>query len=418
MATLKRKATAAILLAELIQDYDKKVTRGKTRRWMKRRPERGYFSTLIMELSAEDSVSFKEMMRMSKGDYLYILKQIERDITPKKILGGNEVINAKARLAVTLRFFATGETFRSLSFQFRISRAGISYIVLEVCKAIVRRIGKIHLQTPRGCEEWLNIAKKFENRWNYPNCIGAVDGKHVVIQPPANSGSMYYNYKQTHSIVLMAVAGPDYECLFADVGTNGRVSDGGVWNKCTLAQKLCNDELHLPPPKCLPFGIEKIPYVFVADSAFALKPNIMKPYPQSALTEDKRVYNYRHSRARRISENLFGIIVNRWRVLRSVIFLPPNTVEHLVLAILSLHNYLRRSGSRNIYCPPGLTDVEDRNGNLIEGSWRQSYNSSSIQPIRTQSVGNNASINAKQIRDTFKDYFSNEGAIPWQWDKY
>ena len=101
MATLKRKATAAILLAELIQDYDKKVTRGKTRRWMKRRPERGYFSTLLMELSAEDSVSFKEMMRMSKGDYLYILKQIERDITPKKILGGNEVINAKARLAVT-----------------------------------------------------------------------------------------------------------------------------------------------------------------------------------------------------------------------------------------------------------------------------------------------------------------------------
>ena len=210
----------------------------------------------------------------------------------------------------------------------------------------------------------------------------------------------------------------DYECLFADVGTNGRVSDGGVWNKCTLAQKLSNDELHLPPPKCLPCGIEQIPYVFVADSAFALKPNIMKPYPQSALTEDKGVYNYRHSRARRISENLFGIIVNRWRVLRSVIFLPPTTVEHLVLAILSLHKYLRKSGSRNIYCPPDLTDVEDRNGNVIEGSWRQSYNSSSIQSIRTQSVGNNASINAKQIRDTFKGYFSNEGAIPWQWDKY
>ena len=158
-----------------------------------------------MELSAEDSVSFKEMMRMSKGDYLYILKQIERDITPKKILGGNEVINAKARLVVTVRFFATGKTFRSLSFQFRISHADISYIVLEVCKALVRHIGEIHLQTPRGCEEWLNIAKKCENRWNYPNCIGAVDGKHVVIQPPANSGSMYYNYKQTHLSLSMLV---------------------------------------------------------------------------------------------------------------------------------------------------------------------------------------------------------------------
>jgi hypothetical protein len=50
------------------------------------------------------------------------------------------------------------------------------------------------------------------------------------MQPPANAGSFFYNYKHTHSIVLMAVAGPDYGCIYADVGTNGRVADGGVWN--------------------------------------------------------------------------------------------------------------------------------------------------------------------------------------------
>ena len=48
----------------------------------------------------------------------------------------------------------------------------------------------------------------------------------VVIFPPSGGGSFYYNYKGTHSVVLMAVAGPNYECLYADVGTNGRVSDG------------------------------------------------------------------------------------------------------------------------------------------------------------------------------------------------
>ena len=73
---------------------------------------------------------------------------------------------------------------------------------------------------------------KFEEKWNYPHCLGAIDGKHVVMQCPAKARSYYYNYKNTHSIVLMAVAGPDYECLYADLGTNGRVSDGGVWNKC------------------------------------------------------------------------------------------------------------------------------------------------------------------------------------------
>ena len=93
----------------------------------------------------------------------------------------------------------------------------------------------------------------------------------------------------------MAVAGQNYECLYADVGTNGRISDGGVWNKCGLEKSIEDETIVLPPPKCLPFGFKESLYVFVRDDAFALKKNIMKPYPQNGLTQDKRVYNYRHS---------------------------------------------------------------------------------------------------------------------------
>ena len=59
-------------------------------------------------------------------------------------------------------------------------------------------------------------------RWQFPLCLGAIDGKHVAIRPPPNSGSWYFN-KKTFSIILMAVAGPDYECLYADISSNGRV---------------------------------------------------------------------------------------------------------------------------------------------------------------------------------------------------
>ena len=73
------------------------------------------------------------------------------------------------------------------------------------------------MSTPTSCPEWLQIAEDFERMWQFPNCIGAIDGKHVVICPPSGGGSFYYNYKGTHSVVLMAVAGPNYECLYADV---------------------------------------------------------------------------------------------------------------------------------------------------------------------------------------------------------
>ena len=124
------------------------MKRGKTRDWVKRRNEKGLFSNLVKELSIEDTSAFKEMMRMNYEDFLQVLGYIERDITPKPINGGHEVIPPKARLTVTLRFLATGETFRSLSFQFRSSKAAISYIVMEVCTAIFKNMAGQFLRTP------------------------------------------------------------------------------------------------------------------------------------------------------------------------------------------------------------------------------------------------------------------------------
>ena len=89
--------------------------------------------------------------------------------------------------------------------------------------------------TPTTEDEWRNVAEGFERRWNFPYCLGAIDGKHINIVPPPNHGSYFFNYKGTHSIVLMAVANSNYEFIYVDVGRNGRASDGGVWGNCSLA---------------------------------------------------------------------------------------------------------------------------------------------------------------------------------------
>ena len=111
------------------------------------------------------------------------------------------------------------------------------------------------VKTPSSEQEWLEISKKFETRWNYPHALGGIDGKHVTIRKPRNAGSYYYNCKHTHSIILLAIAGPEYECLYADVGYNGRVNDSGVWNKSSLLQAIQNGSVKLPKDDALPNGV-------------------------------------------------------------------------------------------------------------------------------------------------------------------
>ena len=99
-----------------------------------------------------------------------------------------------------------------------------------------------------------------------------------------------------------------------------------------------------------------------------LKEFMMIPYPQRSLTADKKIYNYRHSRARRISENLFGIRANRSRIYFIIINLEPKIVKDVVLTTLILHNMLIRSPeSLNVYRPASLVDLVNENENLTEG---------------------------------------------------
>ena len=92
---------------------------------------------------------------------------------------------------------------------------------------MVDELVPVFVKTPSSEQEWLEISKKFETRWNYPHALGAIDGKHVMIRKPSNAGSYYCNDKYTHLVILLASAGPEYECLYADVGSNGGVNDSG-----------------------------------------------------------------------------------------------------------------------------------------------------------------------------------------------
>lgn len=211
---------------------------------------------------------------------------------------------------------------------------------------------------------------------------------------------------------MMAAVDANYKFIYMSVGTQGRVSDAGLFANSDLRKALDKGLLNVPPPEELPGSDAVMPYMFVGDEAYPLRKDLMKPYPFRQLDHNQRVYNYQLSRARRVVENAFGILANRFRIFRSTMLLHPDSVTKVTLASACLHNFLceRRSEA---YMPPALTDWEDADHRVNDGAWRRDGLGAmhSVQSGRAR----NPTFTAKQQRDILKENcVSPAGQVPWQ----
>lgn len=208
----------------------------------------------------------------------------------------------------------------------------------------------------------------------------------------------------------MAVVDADYKFLYAQVGAQGRISDGGVLSQSRFGCSLAAAELYVPEPCVITQTNLIMPYMFVADEAFSMTCNITKPYPRRQLTREQRIFNYRLSRARRVVENAFGILTSKFRMYKSPIPLKTSTARVAVMATVCLHNFLRQYNIDN--CSDG-TEINDDEPASVETENTVLDNNKGLRRL-SATKGRINSTAIKQRQD-LTNYFMNEGAVAWQY---
>uniref|UniRef100_A0A3Q1G1T0 DDE Tnp4 domain-containing protein n=1 Tax=Acanthochromis polyacanthus TaxID=80966 RepID=A0A3Q1G1T0_9TELE len=230
----------------------------------------------------------------------------------------------------------------NMQYAWRVPHNTISLVVREVVEAIIEEYTDELLFCPTTEQGWRDLADQWYQRWNFPHTVGAIDGKHVACKAPLNSGSEFYNYKSFYSVILFAMVDADYKFTYIDVSGNCSSSDAQIYNESDLHRGLDQNRIHaFPQPDPLPNDNQDVPYFIIGDDAFSLRTYLMKPYNTRNLTHEERIFNYRLSRARRVVENAFGILANRFQILLTTMQHHHETVRIIVEACCILHNLMR-----------------------------------------------------------------------------
>lgn len=266
MAAINVRVLLLLLLAKRRIRQRKRNNKYKKRFWIRKifqeRKRKGEYHLLIHDMRLFDHEYFFKHFRMLPDKYEKRLSYVAPLIRKSSLR--RESISADQRLCITLRYLVTGDAKATIASSYRVGPTTVGRIISETCNAIWTKLLEAnYLKCPTSHIKWKKVAIRFEKLWQFPNCVGVIDGKHIVMQAPARAGSSFFNYKKTHSVVLMAVCDADYKFLLVDIGDSGHQSDGGVFSNGNIGHAVNEILLNLPQPRLFNGDdMTKFPFVF------------------------------------------------------------------------------------------------------------------------------------------------------------
>jgi nuclease HARBI1 len=275
-----------------------------------------------------DIDNFKECFRLSRTMVDTVVNIIGGYLEPKTYQ--NFALTPIEQILLSLRFLATGGYYALVGDAHGLHKSTVSRKIRAVVQLIVKHIWSNIVKFPSSAVHLVENAAKFHDIAGITSVIGCMDGTHVRIKMPSVNEGVFVNRHQEHSINCLMVCGPDFKFYYVSAKWPGSVHDARVLRNSTLFKKF--DDGWRPFPRA----------IILADSGYSCTDWCIPPFdprPRRPLNDAENKFNKAHKKTRRIIENAFGILKQRFRCLLDMeLRVSPKFAGEIILACTALHN--------------------------------------------------------------------------------
>lgn len=268
-------------------------------------------------------------------------------------------------------------------------------IVNDTCEVLIDVLGDEYFPILTKNKR-LSVAEKYFDKWNFPNCLGGIDGKLLNVQRTVVQNN--FKKKLTLQFMMQIVADADNKIISSHLYYSGNSSAGASFIQSPLYSLMESYDPEIPEPISLPLTTDdiQVPYVFLGNEEFPLLPHLMRPYTDAKhISDEERIFNYRLNRALHCVEKTLTMMLSKWRLLSETLDEEETNPIKILKTICLLHNL------------------------LMEREINVSYVNGGVEGLRTEmprftTMHSTFSDEAFDIREIYRDYFSGDGSLTWQ----
>ncbi|KAI4302382.1 hypothetical protein MLD38_038133 [Melastoma candidum] len=289
-----------------------------------------------------NSKEFGSFFRISRRTFDYICSLVKNNLStrPSNLADFNGgCLSVNDQVAVALMRLSSGKSLQSVGDLFKLNQSSVSQITWRFVEAMEEK-GLVHLNWPSDEKEMERVKEKFEKIRGLPNCCGAIDATHILMNLPMvdAANDVWFDQEKNCSMILQGVVDADMRYRDVVTGWPGKLSDASVLRSSGLYE-LCQNGTRLNGKKVkLSEGSEIGEYI-VGDLGFPLLPWLLTPYRGKGILELEREFNKRHYATRMVAKRAFSRLKDMWKIIEGVMWMPDrNKLPRIVLVCCLLHN--------------------------------------------------------------------------------